>query len=257
MWKIIRIAVLLLVLVGVGGTAWLDRVNSTSWEKPLWVGLFPLNGDGSAVADRYVSSLTVQDFAGLETFFAQQAARYGVKVDRPIRIELYPAQRELPPRLASHSNVFAVMWWSLKMRWYARRAANVPGHPRSHIRVFVVYHDPAVSETVPHSLGMQNGLIGVVHAFAERRMAGSNNIVIGHETLHTVGATDKYDLETGVPIYPGGYAEPDKSPRFPQRVAEIMAGQRPLSDHAQEMPDSLRDVVVGAQTAREIGWTHK
>jgi hypothetical protein len=36
-----------------------------------------------------------------------------------------------------------------------------------------------------------------------------------------------------------------------------MAGQRPLSDHEQEMPDSLRDVVVGTQTAEEIGWTHK
>jgi hypothetical protein len=256
-WKVIRITVLLLVLVGVGGTAVFDRINSTSWEKTLWVGIFPLNGDGSAVADRYVGSLTVQDFTSLETFFAQEAARYGVKVDRPIRIELYPSPRELPPRLAPNSNVFAVMWWSLKMRLYARRAAAVPGHPRSHIRVFVVYHDPAVSASVPHSLGMQNGLVGVVHAFAEPRMTGSNNIVIGHETLHTVGATDKYDLETGVPSYPGGYGEPDRSPRFPQRVAEIMAGQRPLSDHEQEMPDSLRDVVIGAQTAREIGWTRQ
>ena len=257
MWKVIRITVLLLVLVCVGGTALFDRINTTSWEKTLWVGIFPLNGDGSDAAGRYVSDLTVQDFASLETFFAQEAARYGVKLDRPVRVELYPAPRELPPRLAPHSNALAVMWWSLKMRWYAHEAADVPGHPHSHIRVFVVYHDPAVSETVPHSLGMQNGLIGVVHAFADGRMAGSNNIVIGHETLHTVGATDKYDLETGVPIYPGGYGEPDRSPRFPQRVAEIMAGQRPLSDHEQEMPDSLRDVVVGAQTAREIGWTHK
>ena len=255
MWKIIRIAVLLLVLVGVGGTALYDRVNSMSWEKTLWVGLFPLNGDGSAAADRYVSSLTVEDFASVEAFFSKEAARYGVKVDRPIRIELYPAQRELPPRLASNSGTLSVMLWSLKMRWYAHRAAKAPGHPSSHIRVFVVYHDPAVSETVPHSLGMQNGLIGVVYAFADQRMAGSNNIVIGHETLHTVGATDKYELETGVPIYPGGYGEPDKSPRFPQRVAEIMAGQRPLTDREQEMPESLRGVVVGAQTAQEIGWT--
>ena len=49
---------------------------------------------------------------------------------------------------------------------------------------------------------------------------------------------------------------------IPQRMlpavdtAEIMAGQRALSDHEQEMPDTLREVLVGPLTAREIGWTH-
>lgn len=143
------------------------------------------------------------------------------------------------------------------MRLYARRVSAVPGRPRSHIRVFVLYHDPKVSETVPHSLGMQKGLIGVVHAFADRNMTGSNNIVIAHETMHTVGATDKYDLQTGAPIYPDGYAEPDLSPRFPQRYAEIMAGQRAISDREQEMPETLRDVIVGEKTAQEIGWTRQ
>jgi hypothetical protein len=47
------------------------------------------------------------------------------------------------------------------------------------------------------------------------------------------------------------------SPRFPQRYAEIMAGQRALSDHEQEMPETLRDVLVGTQTAEEIGWVHR
>jgi hypothetical protein len=88
-------------------------------------------------------------------------------------------------------------------------------------------------------------------------MAGQNNIVIAHETLHTVGATDKYDLETGAPIYPGGYAEPDAEPRFPQRYAEIMAGQRALSEREREMPAELSHVVVGPATAGEIGWTRQ
>lgn len=256
MWKLIRVAVLLLILVGVATATWLDRVSTTSWDKTLWVGIFPLNGDGSDVTARYIESLTPGSFASIESFFAQEAARYGVKVDRPVRVDLYPSPRELPPHLESHSNRLQVMWWSLKMRLYARRAADVPGRPHSHIRVFVLYHDPKVSEAVPHSLGMQKGLIGVVHAFADSRMTGSNSIVIAHETMHTVGATDKYDLETGAPIYPDGYAEADLSPRFPQQFAEIMAGQRAISDHQQEMPETLRDVVVGSLTAREIGWTH-
>ncbi|MEJ0036944.1 MAG: hypothetical protein WDO68_12835 [Gammaproteobacteria bacterium] len=254
MWKALRICVLLLVLAGVVAAAWLDRVNTTSWDKTLWVGIFPLNGDGSAAAARYINALTVEDFASIETFFAQQASRYGVKIDRPVRVDLYPSPRELPPHLESRANRLQVIWWSLKTRLYARRAADVPGRPHSHIRVFVLYHDPKISEVVPHSLGMQRGLIGVVHAFADKNMTGSNSIVIAHETMHTVGATDKYDLETGAPSYPSGYGEPALSPRFPQRYAELMAGQRALSDHAQEMPETLRDVVVGSQTAEEIGW---
>jgi hypothetical protein len=256
-WKIIRITVLLLVLAGVAAATWLDHVNTTSWDKTLWVGIFPLNGDGSDAAASYIDSLRVEDFAGIESFFAREAARYGVKVDRPVRVELYPSARELPPVLAPHSNWLQVMWWSLKTRLYARRASDVPGRAHSHVRVFVLYHDPKLDAVVPHSLGMQKGLVGVVHAFADPHMTGANNIVIAHETMHTVGATDKYDIETGMPIYPGGYAEPELSPRFPQLHAEIMAGRRALSDHEQEMPETLRDVVVGRQTAEEIGWIRR
>ena len=255
MWKPIRITVLLLVLAAVATSTWLDKVSTTSWDKTLWVGIFPLNGDGSEASARYISGLTAEDFASIESFFSQEASRYGVKVDRPVRVDLYPSPRELPPQLEPHANPLQLMWWGLKMRLYARRAADVPGRPHSHIRVFVLYHDPKVSETVPHSHGMQKGLFGVVHAFADTHMTGSNAIVIAHETMHTVGATDKYDLLTSVPLYPDGYAEPTSSPRFPQRYAEIMAGRRPLSDHEQEVPGALRDVLVGALTAREIGWT--
>jgi hypothetical protein len=88
-------------------------------------------------------------------------------------------------------------------------------------------------------------------------MAGSNNIVIAHETLHTVGATDKYDIRSGVPNFPAGYGEPDRKPLYPQRYAEIMAGQRALSEREQEMPLSLSNVIVGPETAAEIGWTRE
>jgi hypothetical protein len=243
------------VLLAVVVTTWLDRMSTTSWDKTLWVGIFPINGDGSDVAAKYVSRLTVDEFTAIEDFFTEETSRYGVRVTRPVRIGLYPASEQKPPALAPGSNFLQTALWSLKMRWFARSAANVPGRAPSQIRIFVLYHDPAVNPSVPHSLGMQKGLVGVVHAFADKRMAGSNNIVIAHETLHTVGATDKYDLASGVPVFPAGYAEPDRSPRYPQRFAEIMAGQRSLSATEQEMPESLKDERVGSLTAMEIGWT--
>jgi hypothetical protein len=254
-WKAIRIGFLLVVLAAVAMQAWLDRVSTQSWQDTLWVGIFPLNGDGTSQAQHYIEGLSVKDFAGIEDFFAREAHRYGVKVDAPVHIELYPQGSQLPPALEPGAGPLGIAWWSLKLRWFAARASRVPGRAPSRIRMFVLYHDPATLERVPDSHGLQKGLAGIVHAFAEGAMSGRNNIVIAHELLHTVGATDKYDLATEIPLYPTGFADPDRVPLYPQENAEIMAGRRALSAQEVEMPASLRNVVVGPVTAQEIRWT--
>jgi hypothetical protein len=101
---------------------------------------------------------------------------------------------------------------------------------------------------------MQKGLVGVVHAYADHGMTGSNNVVIAHEILHTLGASDKYDLASLAPLYPAGYAEPDSNPLYPQSFAEIMAGRFAVDADTFEMPESLEDVLVGDATALEIRW---
>ena len=256
MWKTLRIAVLLLVLVVVAGRTWLDRVQTQSWKNTLWVGIFPLNGDGSPIAERYIADLSPDDFTGIETFFQREAHRFGVAIDAPVHVELYPESQQLPPQLEQGAGMFGVAWWSLKLRWFAAHATQVPGRTPPRIRIFVLYHNPASLPVVPDSHGLQKGLMGVVHAFAASEMAGDNNIVIAHELMHTLGATDKYDFGTGAPLYPNGFAEPDRKPLYPQPSAEIMAGRRALSATDFEMPRGLRNMVVGPITADEIRWTH-
>jgi hypothetical protein len=102
-----------------------------------------------------------------------------------------------------------------------------------------------------HSLGLQKGLIGVVHAFADPRQAQQNNIVIAHELLHTLGATDKYDAE-GKPLYPQGYADADLPQLMPRHAAEIMAGRYVNTAGRLVMAESLEQCEIGAQTAHEI-----
>ena len=255
MWRNIRILALLLVLGAVTLEQWLERVHTQSWRKTLWVGIYPLNGDGSRTSQAYIDALKREDFVPIETFFAREAHRYGVSLDQPVHVELYPEGSELPPALAPGAGALGIAWWSLKLRWYALHASTVPGRVPSRIRLFVVYHDPAKLERAPDSHGMQKGLVGVVHAFATGAMTGGNDIVIAHELLHTVGATDKYDLASGEPLYPNGYGEPAQRPLYPQAEAEIMAVRRALSQQDSEMPHSLRGEVVGAATALEIRWT--
>jgi hypothetical protein len=85
-------------------------------------------------------------------------------------------------------------------------------------------------------------------------MSGTNNVVILHEMLHTLGATDKYDRASNMPLFPDGYAEPERMPRLPQHFAEIMGGRIPIGTLRADQPDGLHQVVIGRQTAREINW---
>jgi hypothetical protein len=96
--------------------------------------------------------------------------------------------------------------------------------------------------------------MAVTHLYAGDEAAGSNQVVVVHEFLHTLGATDRYDPATGQPLVPDGLADPLLEPRYPQRAAEIMAGRIAVSASEAEIPPGLRDTTVGPATAREIGW---
>jgi hypothetical protein len=254
-WKTVRISILLLILGLVALQQYFERLATHSWQDTLWVGVFPLNGDGSGAAEDYIKTLTPKDFADIEAFFAREARRYGVKAAQPVHIELYPQGARLPPELPRDAGLLGRIWWSLKMRWYAAHASSFAGHTPSRVRIFVLYHDPARLDTVPDSHSLQKGLVGVVHAFADSSLNGSNNMVIAHELLHTAGASDKYDLATGVPLFPIGLGDRDQVPLYPQQLTEIMAGRRALSPGEWDTPRSLRTVVVGPETALEIRWS--
>jgi hypothetical protein len=254
-WKTVRVSLLLLLLALIAGQQLLERVATQSWKETLWVGIFPLNADGSAVAQQYIGSLTPRDFAGIEAFFSREAHRYGVNLETPVHVELYPQGESLPPLLARDAGPLAVAWWSLRLRWFAFRHSGFPGQAPARVRIFVLYYDPQNLPDVPDSHGLQKGLVAVVHAFADEAMSGSNAVVIAHEFLHTVGARDAYDLQSGAPLYPRGYADPEQQPLYPQADTEIMAGRRPLSASEWEMPRNLTRVVVGPATALEIRWT--
>jgi len=110
---------------------------------------------------------------------------------------------------------------------------------------------------LPHSTALSKGRVGLVNIFADKSYARQNNVIVAHELLHTVGATDKYDLSNNQPAYPTGFAEPEKLPRYPQDFAELMAGRIPLSENEAEIPEELGQTLIGDLTAREIGWIKK
>lgn len=254
MWRRIRIAILLLILLFVALNTYFDRVYTTEWNNALRVAAFPINADGSAATERYITSLPLTPFEPIEAFFAEEATHHGLDLSQPVQMTLAAKLRELPPGLPGDAGRLSVMLWSLKMRYWTWRQEGPPG---SEIKLFLLYHDPQRSRVLPHSIGMQKGLFGIVHVFADRTMAGSNDVVIAHELLHTLGATDKYSLATTLPLLPDGYAEPDKQPLYPQTLAELMGGRIPISTSEASIPESLQQVIIGPKTAAEIGWSAK
>jgi hypothetical protein len=252
-FKLLRILVLLLVLLAVAVTTWQDRYRSTRWREPLYVSLYPIAADDSAVTLHYLDSLDASRFQAIDLFFRREAARYGLHLLEPVKMRLRPRLQELPPQRATDAGVMATALWSLRLRFWAWRMSGHAREPED-IRVFVLYHDPALTPAVPHSLGLTKGLIGVVYAFAVTDMDGENNVVVAHELLHTVGAGDKYAPGNDAPRFPDGFADPNQLPLYPQRAAEVMAGRRMLSADRWQQAASLDEVVIGPATAREIRW---
>ncbi len=254
MFRILRIFVLLVILVNVALGTWLARARTTSWETPLRVMVYPINADGSETTTRYISELNRETFRPIEAFFDEEAQRIGLAKKDLVDIHMGSEVKMLPPPPPHGGKVVQIMFWSLSLRLWAWRHAEHPGQPDPHARMFVLFYDPAKVERVAHSLGLQKGLIGVVHAYSSKGQTAQNNVVLAHELFHTVGATDKYDPGTNQPAFPEGYADPEKVPLLPQEFAELMAGRMATSETGSQMPASLQHTVIGDKTAREIGW---
>ena len=252
MFKAVRISILLFILLFVGLSSFLTQARSTDWNNSLWIKVYPINADGSAEAAKYIEGLKTSDFEGIETFLTRETERYAVSIKRPVRIELGNEIDEQPPELDKQPNALSVMLWSLKMRWWAGSATDDQDRIDPDVRIFVRYHKPDLTVVLENSVGLQKGMVGIVNGYASRRYRGTNNVIIAHEFLHTLGATDKYSPLDGQPIGPDGLGEPDRQPLFPQRYAEIMGGRIAMSEDDSVIPGSLKYAVIGTLTASEI-----
>jgi len=254
-FKAIRIGILLIILFFVAMSTWLTQARSTDWNNSLWVKIYPINADGSDVSDNYIGKLKVEDFAAIEKFIAAETERYGRTISRPVRIELGDQIHEQPPRIDAATSMLDVMWWSLKMRWWASNTAGEQDSIDPDVRIFVRYHQLDHVFVLENSVGLQKGMVGIVNAYASRHQRGANNVIIAHEFLHTLGATDKYNPINGQPTPPDGLGNPELNPLYPQTAAEIMGGRIALAADDAVVPKSLKYALIGPLTASEINLT--
>lgn len=256
--RMIRLALLMVGLVValllLVSFVWLSRSQQVDWERTLVVRIYPINADNSAVTANYVAGLKRQDFHDLEQFFIHQADRYHLRLAQPIRVTLAPVVTQRPPQVPKDSSILESLWWALEMYYWVWRNDGWASSRGADIRIFMSFYAPGNPHGYQHSLGLQKGMIGLVNGFASRSHQRLNNFVAAHELLHTVGASDKYDPDSGTPVWPDGYADPVRHPRFPQNRVEVMAGRVQVTPGIALLPTGLDMAVIGPATAIEIGW---
>lgn len=253
MFKALRVLILLVILIIVAGVTMMTKYRSLKWDRTLDVVVYPINADKTDVTRAYIAGLRTGALQPIASMMKEEAQRYGLPQNEPVRLWLAPEVDAMPPEPPSSGNVLSIINWSLKLRYWAWQHDHFD-RTKPNIRLFALFHDPARVSALPHSQGLEKGMLGVAHVFASARQEGGNNVVLAHEMLHTLGATDKYDLRTTLPLFPDGYAEPEKRPRFPQAFAEVMGGRIPLTESRAEIPEDLSSCLVGAATARELKW---
>lgn len=253
MIKLVRIFFWVVVVFTALMQLW-QEYQLSQWHKPLNVALYPINADGTAVVDDYLSSLREHDFDVITQFFSREALKYHVPLNHPINVYLGPEVHEVPPAPpAVDGHWLDIVLWSLKFRWFSWQHQPPMVVPID-IKLYLLYHDPALHTHLLHSTALHKGRIGRVNLYASPRQHAVNTVIIAHELLHTLNASDKYDLHANLPLFPQGYAEPYLQPVYPQQRAEVMAGKIPITPQTARMAKGLEETIIGRPTAREIGW---
>lgn len=249
----LRLALLLLLLLVVILNTWLSKVRTTDWQEPLWVAVYPINADERTDTQLFINALQDDHFDDIEDFFTREASRYGVILEKPLEVFLAPEVEGQPPKPPRQASILESVIWSLKLRYWAwgNDRWSLPTSPD--IKIYLRLFSTQNTHILEHSLGLQKGMIGVVNGFSSVDYQAQNNFVTVHEILHTLGASDKYNLQN-LPVWPEGFADPYQEPLYPQYRAEIMGGRMLQSESFALIPDNLTQVVVGPKTAKEINW---
>jgi hypothetical protein len=249
---VLTTALLITILYAVGNVR--ARARRTQWQSTLEVAVVLV---GEAAPDA-IAKLQ-ERVAVLSQVLESEKTRHLEGVP-PFHFRVFgPALKAPPMPEISDDGVLGAMSFALRS-YRASQAINalVELSPGSYDSIVYVYIAPAVAtqRAMVEGNSEQGGKLSFVRVELDAGMVDTALFVVTHELFHTLGATDKYD-SSGKTQIPQGLPEPERTPLYPQRFAEVMARNRVLSATKEVIPDTLSELAVGYQTAREIGWSKR
>lgn len=261
-WTLIRhgrIALLLVLLVAVASWGWStrDRLESRKdWSRTLRVGVVVLEMDP---IDPQVVGMFESRLNDLESLFSDEFQRltgerlspFEFRVVGSVRIDSRP-----PPMPEPDAGIVDNLKTTRALdRFLEEPADELKLNPRHFDSViWVVASDPGESaeRRFVEGLAEFGGDRGLVRVELDPSMDVLAAAAVGHELLHTLGATDKYGAQG--PVTGDGFYESSREPLYPQERAEIMAREIPTGPGVARLPDFIAELGVGRRTAIEIGW---
>jgi hypothetical protein len=197
-------------------------------------------------------------FQRIAELFNAEHARYTNQDMDYLRLEVHPLQEQAirPPQLTGGDGG----WWALtRTSWnylrYFDQLARDAGVSRDDIGVqlFLIF-GPEDSDLAAHSRGSERGRTAVSYVAVEERNPAYALVTLAHELGHTLGALDRYDIDTSLCSHPEGFIEPFAHPLYPQEFAELMAVDVPLGPGIEGEVHALDQVRIGHRSAAEMRW---
>jgi hypothetical protein len=234
------------------------RRARTEWLTQLRVGvvLLELDQSGERLEPDLLPNLA-RNLERLEQRLNDEFRRYHPGGADMFRLSAYGplSVSEAPPSIDTDS-AWGLIQQTYQLWRYTHKmnsAAQVPSSAFDSI-IYVVA-EPVQNEELKFVEGFsqQGGSVGVTRIQLDASTTDLCLFVVGHELMHTLGATDKYDA-AGHTLIPEGLANPEQVPLYPQTQAELMARNRVLSLDKERIPETLDELRVGMWTAREVGW---
>jgi hypothetical protein len=237
--------------------AWHDiraRQARTDWRHPLEVSVALVE---LGHVDRASLIALRASFPALEQRLAAEHRRFGGSLSRPVAFTLFgPVSVDRAPPADPAGSIGSLVQHAYD-QWRWTRAVDRGSSLESGAfdsRIYVVVRAPSDStRSWVEGSSEQGGRIGVARIELEPSTVALALFVVAHELFHTLGASDKYD-DQGHAQIPAGLVEPTRVPLYPQRFAEVMTRNLVLAPGNERPPDSLAELGVGIETAREIGW---
>ena len=134
--------------------------------------------------------------SAIETFFEQEAKQYGLQMERPIRLTLAPPLSQSPPALEPRRRQALRRAVESADALLGVASGRTAGSGAGHQAVRPVSRSRDLACAPALASACRRDCSESCTSSRTARMQGSNDTVIAHELLHTLGATDKYDLRT-------------------------------------------------------------
>lgn len=194
--------------------------------------------------------------SGIESIFENEFKRYRNETQKIVSLNLIESI-VVPSRLSAEAQAPELIRSDRIFDYFERMGVRPPQSQNPAIYIYLYTFDPSSTQSAAlpdQFMGPRSKKRGVVFAPAHSSKRLFVLESLAREIAFLYGAQDREDPMTRLPAVPHGLANPKEVPLFPQSKAELTGRNIAISSIQVRPITSLSEIVIGPQTAYELGW---